>query len=132
MNDAWGYWTDDGLGMYELLQMADDVGARPLLVLNAGCVTDDGQRAECVSGAALQPFVQDALDAVEYATGASSTVWGARRAAAGRVEPYELQALAIGNENCHPRQAKGYALNFLTIARAVRAKYGSGILVMAY
>ena len=88
MNDVWGYWTDDGLGMFELLQMADDVGARPLVVINAGCSTDAGS---CVQGDALQPYIQAALDAVEYVTGASTTPWGSQRAAAGRSAPYELQ-----------------------------------------
>ena len=61
MNDVWGYWTDDGLGMYEFLKMAEDTGAKPLLVVNSGCSTRG-----CVSGDELKPFIQDALDAVEY------------------------------------------------------------------
>ena len=125
-NDVWGYWTDDGLGMFELLQMSDDVGARPLLVVNAGCSTGG-----CVHGAdQLTPYVQDALDAVEYVTGASSPPWGARRAAAGRVAPYELQALAIGNENCKSDDKNGYAANFVAIAKAVHARYPSLPLVI--
>ena len=97
MNDVWGYWTDDGLGMFELLQMAEDMGTRPLLVVSAGCTTT----GDCVSGAALQPFIQDALDTVEFTTGgANGTIWGARRAAAGRASPWALEALAVGNENC--------------------------------
>ena len=126
MNDVWGYWTDDGLGMLELLQMADDVGARPLLVINAGCSTDS-----CVSGAALQPYIQDALDAVEYVTGANTTPWGGRRAAAGRSDPFELQALGIGNENCGSRTGKQYPHNWYTIASAVRAKYPKLPLILA-
>ena len=126
LNDVWGYWTDDGLGMLELLRMADDVGARPLLVVNAGCSTQS-----CVgSGAALQPYIQDALDAVEYVTGDSSTPWGGRRAAAGRSEPFELQALGIGNENCGSRTGKDYPHNWYAIASAVRAKYPTLPLIL--
>jgi alpha-N-arabinofuranosidase len=132
MNDVWGYWSDDGLGMAELLRMADDVGAVPLLVVNAGCSTSG-----CVNGAhALAPYMQDALDAVEYATGPATSEWGAKRAAAGRVEPYKLQALGIGNENCMTKspdgKAKGvqYAENYLAIAKAVRGKYPSLLLVI--
>lgn len=121
MNDVWGYWTDDGLGMLELLQMADDVGAQPLLVVNAGCSTGD---LTCVtSTSALQPYIQGAIDAVEYVTGASSTRWGGIRAANGRAAPFELQALGIGNENCNGRHFYQYAHNWYAIATAVRAKY---------
>merc|ERR1719506_2352546 len=59
MNDVWGYWTDDGLGMEEYLQMADDVGAIPLVVVNSGCSTHEG----CIDEGSLDPYVQDALDA---------------------------------------------------------------------
>ncbi len=54
------------------------------------------------------------------ATGSSSSAWGGRRAAAGHPSPYTLQAFAIGNEDC---RVKGYAPNFVTIAKAVRAAY---------
>ena len=122
---VWGYWSDDGLGMFELLQMADDVGANPLLVVNAGCST-----GACVSGDDLQPYIQAALDAVEYVTGASTTPWGSQRAAAGRPAPYHLQALGIGNENCGSRTGEAYAPNFVAIAEAVRAKHPKLPLVL--
>ena len=113
--------AQDGLGMLELLQMADDVGARPLLVVNAGCSVGD---KTCVSGTALEPYVQGALDAVEYAIGDASTVWGGKRAAAGRPVPFDLKALGIGNENCGTGESgKQYARNWYVIATAVRAKY---------
>ena len=76
-------------GMFELLQMADDVGAKPLLVVNAGCSKRGradaghlghvlatsiprpyGMSGRCVSGVEqLAPYVRDALDAIEYASG---------------------------------------------------------------
>ena len=119
-NDVWGYWDDDGMGMFEYLQMADDVGARPLLVVNAGCGTGQGS---CVSGPALQPYIQGALDAVEYATGDAATTWGSKRAAAGRAAPYRLEALGIGNENCGARTGQQYPHNWYTIATAVKARH---------
>ena len=125
-NDVWQYWTDDGLGMYEVLTMATDVGAKPLLVVNAGCSTD-----ECIStDADLAPFLQDALDAVEFATGSATSEWGAKRAAAGRTEPFELQALGIGNENCAHPDVTAYAQNYLKIAKAVKARYPNLDLVI--
>lgn len=113
--------VQDGLGMLELLQMADDVGARPLLVVNAGCGTGD---SICVRGPALQPYIQGAIDAVEYVTGDASTLWGGKRAAAGRPLPFDLKALGIGNENCvMGEQGEQYARNWYAIATAVRAKH---------
>jgi alpha-L-arabinofuranosidase len=130
MVQVWGYWTDDGLGMLEVLMMAEDVGAVPLLVVNAGCGVVSGP-SFCVSdGAELDGFVQDALDAVEYATGAADTPWGARRAAGGHAAPFALQAFAIGNENCGGSMAKQYAANFLRIATAVRAAHPALRLVL--
>jgi len=130
MVQVWGYWTDDGLGMLELLMMAEDVGATPLLVVNAGCGTVHGPSYCVGDGAELDSYVQDALDAVEYAAGASDTPWGARRAAGGHAAPFELQAFAIGNENCGGSTATQYAANFLRIATAVRAAHPALRLVL--
>jgi alpha-L-arabinofuranosidase len=30
-NSAWGYWSDDGLGLLEYLQLAEDLGATPVI-----------------------------------------------------------------------------------------------------
>lgn len=118
-NDRWGYFDTDGLGMLEYLLMAEEMGAKPLLVVNAGCTMKN-----CLTKANLGSYVQDTLDALEFAMGdAENTVWGAKRAAGGHALPFDLEALGIGNENCHSNLLPQYAYNWLEIASAVRKVY---------
>ncbi|CAB9526925.1 Alpha-L-arabinofuranosidase A [Seminavis robusta] len=126
-NDKWGYFTSDGLGMLEYLTMAQTIGAKPLLVVNAGCTM-----TSCVTmDDDSHHFVQDAVDAVEFAMGdPATTYWGAQRAAAGHYDPIPLEALGIGNENCRPLLLLQYARNWLHIAVAVRRHYPDLPLVL--
>ena len=94
LNRNWRYYSTDGLGYDEYLQLCEDLGAAPLFVVNVGLghgytFTLDETKA----------LVQDALDAIEYANGDASTTWGARRIANGHPEPYHLKFVEIGNEN---------------------------------
>ncbi|WP_030666907.1 alpha-L-arabinofuranosidase C-terminal domain-containing protein [Streptomyces rimosus] len=94
-NSAWGYWSTDGLGLPEYLQMAEDLDCEPVLCVYAGY----SLKGEHVTGEALRPFVQDALDQVEYITGPATSPWGARRAADGHPAPHPLRYVEIGNED---------------------------------
>lgn len=84
-----------GLGFYEYFQLAKDIGATPLPVVNCGmsCQFQGSEIAEDI-----EPYIQDALDLIEYANGDKDTVWGARRIADGHKEPFNLIYLGIGNE----------------------------------
>jgi len=64
-------------------------------------------------------WVQDALDAIEYANGPATSVWGSIRAKSGHPKPFNLKYLEIGNEN----YGKDYFANYEWIAKAVLAKY---------
>lgn len=94
-NSAWGYWSDDGLGLLEYLQLAEDLGATPVIGVWAGLALD----GTVVPESELGPYVQDALDLVEYVTGPVTSTWGARRAAGGHPDPFGLPYLEIGNED---------------------------------
>ncbi|PPD88581.1 hypothetical protein GOBAR_DD14470 [Gossypium barbadense] len=94
--DVWMYWTDDGLGYFEFLQvLAEDLGALPIWVFNNGISHNDQ-----VDTSSVLPFVQEALDGIEFARGDASSTWGAVRAAMGHPEPFDLKYVAIGNEDC--------------------------------
>uniref|UniRef100_A0ACD5WAC7 Uncharacterized protein n=1 Tax=Avena sativa TaxID=4498 RepID=A0ACD5WAC7_AVESA len=69
--DVWNYWTDDGLGYYEFLQLAEDLGAEPIWVINAGISHHDE-----VDTTALTPFVEDVLNSLEFARGSTKSTWG--------------------------------------------------------
>ena len=92
----WGYRSTDGLGLPEFLKWCEDMGAEPVLAVYAGY----SLRGDHVNpGPDLEPFVQDALDEIEYVTGPATSKWGAQRAADGHPEPYPLHYVEIGNED---------------------------------
>ncbi len=92
--NIWGYRSTNGLGFHEYLQLCDDLGATPLFVAHAG-MAERG----FVPVDQLGPWVQDTLDAIEYANGPISSHWGALRAKNGHPKPFGLKYVEIGNEN---------------------------------
>ena len=112
--NIWGYNATHGLGYHEYLQLAEDLGAEPLFCINAGV-----SHKEVVMTDRIGPWIQDALDAIEYANGPVTSVWGGIRARNGHPEPFNLKYLEIGNENYGDQYYKNYEL----IAKAVLAKY---------
>lgn len=112
--DLWKYYSSNGLGFHEYLQMCEDLGARPLFVINCGMSHKENVPLEKMS-----PWVQDALDAIEYANGPADSRWGSLRAKAGRPEPFHLQYMEIGNENGGPAYQERYTLFY----DAIKAKY---------
>jgi alpha-L-arabinofuranosidase len=102
----WNFWRDIkspeynqtfGLGFYEYFQLCEDLGAEPVPVINCGMYFQ-GDINTPVPLDQLGPYVQDALDLIEFATGATNSVWGSKRAAMGHPEPFNMKYLAIGNE----------------------------------
>lgn len=94
------YFQSGGLGFYEYFQLAEDIGAEPLPVLNVGLICqarnpDDVQ----IPVSEVSQFVQDALDLIEFANGdCDRTKWGQLRKEMGHPKPFNLKYLAIGNE----------------------------------
>jgi alpha-L-arabinofuranosidase len=100
LNDAWGYWSTDGFGLEEYLQFCEDMGMEPLYDINCGLMLGyNGSTNNTVPINQMGPWVQDALDLVQYCNGDTNTVWGAQRAANGHPAPFNLKYLEIGNEN---------------------------------
>ena len=112
--NIWQYWSTNGLGFHEYLQMCEDLAAEPLFVINVG-MSHHG----IVPMTAMKEWVQDALDAIEYANGPADSRWGAKRAANGHPAPFDLKYMEIGNENGGPEYAERYALFY----DAIKAKY---------
>ncbi len=132
------YYQSFGLGFYEYFQLAEDIGAEPLPILNVGmaCQFNSGELAPMgtVSNAkgpnaeaagsntgdpSLDVFIQDALDLVEFANGPASSPWGAKRVAMGHAAPFNLKMLGIGNEQWGPQYLERYE----PFAKALKAKY---------
>ena len=114
-NNLWGYRTSDGMGYHEFLQLAEDIGAEPLYVFNIGVAHND-----FVIYNQINSYIQDALDAIEYANGAVTTTYGAMRAANGHPLPFNLKYVEVGNENSGNDH---YADRFYQFYNALKAKY---------
>lgn len=115
LGNLWGYNATQGLGFYEYLQMTEDLGAEPLFCINIGM-----SHKETIPMDRMAQWVQDALDAIEYANGPTNSLWGAQRAAAGHPAPFNLKYMEIGNEN---GGFNGYVEYWNLFYDAIRAKY---------
>ena len=111
--NIWQYFSTNGLGFHEYLQMCEDLAAEPLFVINCGM----SHRAN-VPMEEMGPWVQDALDAIEYANGPVESTWGSLRAKNGHPASFGLKYMEIGNENGGPAYHERYALFYDAIKRA--------------
>jgi len=120
------YFQSFGLGFFEFFQLCEDIGAAPLPILNCGmaCQFDSGELCPLDE---LQPYIQDALDLVEFANSPSNTVWGAKRAAMGHPEPFHLKILGIGNE----QWGQEYFDRYAKFSAAIKHKYPNIQLVFS-
>jgi alpha-N-arabinofuranosidase len=117
----WRYRSSDGLGLLEFLEWAEDLNMEPLLAVYAGLHIDNG--ANIVTGDALKPHVQDALDEIEYVTGSATSEWGSRRAKDGHPQPFKLKYVEIGNEDWLNMGTASYDSRFTMFYDAIKAKY---------
>jgi alpha-L-arabinofuranosidase len=113
--NIWGYNATQGLGYFEYLQMAEDLGAEPLFCINIGM-----SHKETIPMDRMAQWVQDALDAIEYANGPTNSVWGSLRAAVGHPAPFHLKYMEIGNEN---GSFHDYVDHWDLFYGAIKAKY---------
>lgn len=114
----WGYRSTDGLGLLEFCQWAEDTGGEPVVGVFAGYVLN----GDHLDGDYIKPFIQDALDEIEYIMGDASTKWGAVRARDGHPEPFPLHYVEIGNEDFFDRSGS-YPNRFKMFYEAIKARY---------
>jgi alpha-L-arabinofuranosidase len=122
---SWGYRSDDGMGLLEFLEWCEDLKMEPVLAVWAGLNLNGGRGV--VTGDALKPYIQDALDEIEYVAGdANTSEWAKKRAADGHKEPFKLQYVEIGNEdnlNGGQQTYQGQTGRFALFYQAIKAKY---------
>ena len=116
--NLWGYWTSNGLGFHEYLQFCEDIGADALWVCNPG-FSDNYRHSEVAKPEDVHLYVEEAMDALEYALGPVDSKWGAMRAANGHPETFSLKYIEIGNE----ASGKVYADNYKLFYNAIKVKY---------
>ncbi|HEX6963431.1 MAG TPA: alpha-L-arabinofuranosidase C-terminal domain-containing protein [Lacipirellula sp.] len=123
----WNLWAERqspqyhqtyGLGFFEYFQLCEDIGAEPLPVINCGMACQF-RGGGLIPLEELDPWVQDALDLIEFANGPPTSPWGARRAAMGHPEPFNMKYLGIGNE----QWSEEYFQRYRVFYRAIHPKY---------
>ena len=94
------YFQSYGLGFFEFFQLSEDIGAEPLPILSCGlaCQFQNDDINAHVPVDQLDPYIQDALDLIEFANGPADSRWGKVRADMGHPEPFNLKYIGIGNE----------------------------------
>ena len=124
LNINWGYRTTDGIGFHEYLQLAEDLGAKPLFVVNVGI-----WHGGCDPYDEIQPWIDECLAALEYANGDVNTKYGRMRAENGHPAPFNLEYIEIGNENYNFHmdnnrdQSDHYPERYIQFYKAIKAKY---------
>jgi alpha-L-arabinofuranosidase len=112
------YFQTFGLGFFEYFQLAEDIGAEPLPILNAGMACQFNS-AELVPLDQLDTYIQDALDLIEFANGDTTTRWGKVRAGMGHPQSFNMKMMGVGNENWGPQ----YAERLKIFTKAIKEKY---------
>ena len=122
----WGYRSSDGMGLLEFLEWCEDLKIEPVLAVYAGYSM---AQEHVEPGTALEPYIQDALDEIEFVTGDTSTKWGAERARNGHPAPFPLHYVEIGNEDFFDRSGS-YEGRYAQYYKAIKEKY-PGLLLIA-
>ncbi len=95
-----------GLGFYEYFQLAEDLGAIGVPVINCGIYCQmrgkgpvEMYEADGVTYTAeFAQYLDDMHDLIEFCRGDANSDWGKVRASLGHAEPFELKYICIGNE----------------------------------
>jgi alpha-N-arabinofuranosidase len=114
------YFQSFGLGFYEYFQLAEDLGAEPLPILSCGMACQFNT-AEVVPMDQLDPYIQDALDLIEFANGSNDTKWGKLRTEMGHPDPFNLKMIGVGNE----QWGEQYIERYIAFSKAIKEKYPS-------
>ena len=115
------YFQSYGLGFFEFFQLSEEIGSEPLPILSCGlaCQFQNDSPDAHVPVSQLDPYIQDALDLIEFANGSTDTRWGALRAEMGHPAPFNLKYLGIGNEQWGPE----YPEHLEPFLKAIRAAH---------
>ena len=115
------YYQSYGLGFFEYFRLAEEIGAEPLPVLSVGlaCQYQNNDMGAHVPTDSLKPYIDDALDLIEFANGPVESEWGKLRADMGHPSPFNLKFIAIGNEQWGPE----YPERLQHFVKAIRDKY---------
>lgn len=112
------YFQSFGMGFFEYFQLAEDIGAEPLPIMNCGMACQFNT-AEMVPVDRLDPYIQDALDLIEFANGTPESKWGSVRADMGHPAPFNLKMIGVGNEQWGTQYFERYKV----FVKVIKEKY---------
>ena len=112
------YFQSFGMGFFEYFQLAEDIGAEPLPILNCGMACQFNT-AEVVPMDQLDPYIQDALDLIEFANGSANSKWGKVRTQLGHPAPFNMKFIGVGNEQWGTQYIERYTV----FVKAIKEKY---------
>ena len=126
--NIWNYHQSVGLGYFEFFQYCEDIGSKPLPVLPAAVSCQNSGGTWSIGGTGqrglpmdeMKEYIQEVLDLVEFANGPVTSTWGAKRAAAGHPQPFNLEYVGIGNED---KQTPEFRERYKMIADALKVKH---------
>lgn len=121
---TWGYRCSYGFGYHEMLQFCEDINADAMFVCNVG-LGCQYRMGDASPESKIAYYLDDCMDAIEYALGDVTTEWGAKRAAQGHPQAFPLKYVEIGNENWGDEYDKRFDIFY----KAIKAKYPELILI---
>lgn len=121
---TWGYRCSYGFGYYEMLQFCEDINAEAMFVCNVG-LGCQYRMADASAEDKIAYYLDDCMDAIEYALGDVASEWGTKRAEQGHPEPFPLKYIEIGNENWGDEYDKRFDIFYA----AIKEKYPELILI---
>ncbi len=119
-NYVWGEWDSCGFGIDEYMRLCRETGAEPMVVVNLGSWDDPSKEEE---------YIREALEWIEYCNGDVTTPMGARRAANGHPEPYNVVHWEMDNETWG-LGVERYGRLVAKVAPQIRARW-PGLLIHA-
>jgi len=127
------YFQSYGLGFFEFFQLCEDFGSEALPVISCGLSCqfqnpDPTKPGVHVAIDDLEPYIQDALDLIEFANGPADSKWGKVRAEMGHPAPFNLKFLGVGNEQWDYDEEHGgfgpvFTSRLKKFSDAIRKKY---------
>ena len=127
------YFQSYGLGFFEFFQLCEDFGSEALPVISCGLSCqfqnpDPTKPGVHVALDDLEPYIQDALDLIEFANGPVDSKWGKVRAEMGHPAPFNLKFLGVGNEQWDYDDAHGgygpvFTARLKKFSDAIRKQY---------
>jgi alpha-N-arabinofuranosidase len=105
------------MGLLEFLEWCEDLKMEPVMAVYGAFSIEEHAAPE------ISPYVQDALDEIEYAAGGTTTKWGAQRAKDGHRAPFPIHYIEVGNEDNWNQGALTYNERFAAFYDAIKAKY---------